>query len=210
MEWLLQTILSAVISSVIVVSFLSIIVNKMQLSLELRLNGIKRIHPYGKNVKSLEKTMKKSRTIKVLGFSALGFIHTNRKILTAHVANGGDLEFLLASSETDFVKDAFEMEGRSKDDFSLSIKQSLTLISAIEHDAIKLSENKNNKCGKIEVKRYQTEIRNQLILCIDADQYISAWMSVLIPPLPAVECSMIEYSNVDDCVSYYNTIWSRY
>ena len=208
MNWIVETVLSAIISSVIAVGFLSAIVTKMQTSIELKANGIKRIYPHGRNVKTLEKKMQNCKTIKILGFSALGFTHSYRKILTEHIAHGGKVEFLLAKENSEFVIEATQMEGRRDKVITNSIEQTLDLLDAIRRDANKKAQSMEAVCGSIEVRQYNTEIRNQLIICKD-DKETCAWMSILIPPLPAVECKMIEYSESDDCIAYYDVIWER-
>lgn len=208
MNWITETILSAVISSVITVGFLSAIITKLQMSIELRTNGIKRVYPQGRNIKALEKRMQNCRTIKVLGFSAQGFTHSYRKVLTAHIARGGKIEYLLAKENSDFVVEAAQMEGRSDTVIADSIMQTLDLLRAIKQDALKEAQRIGASCGDIEVRQFNTEIRNQLVICRD-DKETCAWMSILLPPLPAVECRMIEYSEPGDCVAYYDLIWDR-
>ena len=208
MNWIIETILSAIVSSVITIGFLSTIVTRVQTSIELRAYGIKKIYPHGRNIKSLERKMQNCKTIKVLGFSALGFTHSYRKILTEHIAKGGKVEFLLAKENSELVVEATQMEGRGSEAITNSIEQTLELLGAIKKDALKRAEHADSTCGSIEIRQYNTEIRNQLVICKD-DKETCAWMSILIPPLPAVECRMIEYSETDDCVAYYDIIWER-
>lgn len=78
----------------------------------------------------------------------------------------------------------------------------------IVEDALKEAQRIGASCGDIEVRQFNTEIRNQLVICGD-DKETCAWMSILLPPLPAVECRMIEYSEPGDCVAYYDLIWDR-
>jgi len=82
MNWIIETVLSAMVFSVIAVGFFTAIVTKMQTIIELKANGIKKIYPHGRNIKSLEKKMQDCKTIKILGFSALGFTHSYRIVLT--------------------------------------------------------------------------------------------------------------------------------
>ena len=208
MNWIIETVLSAVVSSVIVVGFLSAIITKMQISIELKANGIKRIYPYGRNIKSLEKKMQNCKTIKILGFSALGFTHSYSEILIEHIAHGGKVEFLLAKENSEFVTEAAQMEGRKDTVIADSIKQTLDLLRTTKKKALKRAQSMDSTCGTIEVRQYNTEIRNQLIICKD-DKETHAWMSILIPPLAAVQCKMIEYSKSDDCIAYYDVIWER-
>jgi len=52
-------------------------------------------------------------------------------------------------------------------------------------------------------------MREQLILCTDQSGRRTAWLSLLIPPLPALECNMIEYRDAEDCVDYYEAVKRR-
>lgn len=207
MEWLAQTVISAIISSIIVISFLSVLVNRLQLSLDQKNVGIRRIHIQGQNVKSLIKAMKKSKVIKVLAIAAQGFLICYRPILSNHLANGGDLYFLLATPNSEFVKNASKAEGRGNDAFSAAIHESLALIETIKNDACKIARGKHLNCGDVNIKHYNTELRNQLILCLDHDNNALAWMTISTPNKPAMDSPMIEYSNPDNCIEYYNTIW---
>ncbi len=211
MNWVIEIVVSSIISSIFTAGILSAIITKLQKGLELHSNGIKRIYPYGKNIKSLEKTMKNCTTIKILGFSALGITHSYRRVLTNHLAKGGKLEFLLAKEDSEITTEASLMENRGTKAIANSIGETFELLKAIKIDSEKEAEKTGKKCGDIEVRQYNTEIRNQLIICINSEkEEVSAWMSILLPPLPAVECKMIEYSEPSDCVRYYDTIWNRH
>ena len=150
------------------------------------------------------------KEIKILGFSAQGFTHSYRYELTKFVARGGHLQYLLSKQDTLFIKQAAEMEGRSEDAISESVNSAIELITSIYRDAKKLSRKQDRTIGTVEVRLYDTEIRNQLLLCTDSNNCTSAWMSILIPPLAAVNCQMIEYSDAGNCIDYFNTIWNRH
>jgi hypothetical protein len=190
------------------VSVFSIISSRVSTGASFSAYGIKRLYPHGRNIKSLEKKMQNCKTIKVLGFSALGFTYSYRRILTEHIAKGGKLEFLLAKENSELVVDATQMEGRGSKAITNSIEQTLELLGAIKKDALKKAEHVDSICGSIEIRQYNTEIRNQLIICVD-EKGSYAWMTILIPPKSASECRMIEYSDPSDCIDYYNVIWQR-
>ena len=64
--------------------------------------------------------------------------------------------------------------------------------------------------GKFEIRYYDTELRNQMLICEDSEENYYAWMTVLTPPLAAVNCPMIEFSDAARCVDYFNVIWDRH
>ncbi len=174
--------------------------------------GIKQIYPKGQAVKSIEKELKSDmcKEIRVLAFSAEGFTHSYRYELTNFVARGGHLKYLLSRQDTLFIQQAAEMEGRSKDAITKSVNTAIDLISSIYRDAEERSIKNGRTNGTIEVRLFDTEIRNQLIMCTDSKNRTSAWMSILIPPRAAVNCQMIEYTDAENCIAYFNTIWKRH
>lgn len=212
MGWIINVVVSAIVSSVISVTLVSFVINKFKFSFDLQNNGIKRIHAKGQAVKSFEKMLRsdKCKEIKVLGFSAHGFTHSYRSELTKYVASGGHIKYLLSNPDTLFVRQAAEMEGRSENSISNSVNSSIEIINKISQDAKEHAKRNGRTSGTIEVRFYDTEIRNQLLLCTDNDNNTIAWMSILTPPLAAVNCQMIEYSDAENCIEYFNIIWNRH
>ena len=100
MQWLAGTILSAVISSVITVGFLSALVTRLQIRIDHRNNGIKRVYAPGEHSRALKKQLAEARAIQLLALSGYGFTHAYRRILTDCVARGGTVEYLLAQPGT--------------------------------------------------------------------------------------------------------------
>ena len=109
MQWLAGTILSAVISSVITVGFLSALVTRLQIRIDHRNNGIKRVYAPGEHSRTLKKQLAEARAIQLLALSGYGFTHAYRRILTDCVARGGTVEYLLAQPGTAYMKDAAEI-----------------------------------------------------------------------------------------------------
>ena len=65
MQWLAGTILSAVISSVITVGFLSALVTRLQIRIDHRNNGIKRVYAPGEHSRALKKQLAEARAIQL-------------------------------------------------------------------------------------------------------------------------------------------------
>ena len=78
MQWLAGTILSAVISSVITVGFLSALVTRLQIRIDHRNNGIKRVYAPGEHSRALKKQLAEARAIQLLALSGYGFTHPDR------------------------------------------------------------------------------------------------------------------------------------
>ena len=100
MQWLVGTVLSAVISSVMTVGFLSALVTQLQIRIDHRNNGIKRVYAPGEHSRALKKQLAEARAIQLLTLSGYGFTHAYRRILTDCVARGGTVEYLLAQPGT--------------------------------------------------------------------------------------------------------------
>lgn len=80
MQWLAGTILSAVISSVITVGFLSALVTRLQIRIDHQNNGIKRVYAPGEHSRTLKKQLAEARAIQLLALSGYGFTHAYRRI----------------------------------------------------------------------------------------------------------------------------------
>lgn len=205
MQWLVGTVLSAVISSVMTVGFLSALV----IRIDHRNNGIKRGYAPGEHSRALKKQLAEARAIQLLALSGYGFTHAYRRILTDCVARGGTVEYLLAQSGTAYMKDAAEIEGRGADSISEEVGETLKLLEAIRRDAAEKAGQQRAEPGRVLVRYFHTEMREQLILCTDQSGRRTAWLSLLIPPLPALECNMIEYRDAEDCVDYFEAVKRR-
>ena len=206
MQWLAGTILSAVISSVITVGFLSALVTRLQIRIDHRNNGIKRVYAPGEHSRTLKKQLAEARAIQLLALSGYGFTHAYRRILTDCVARGGTVEYLLAQPGTAYMKDAAEIEGRGADSISEEVGETLKLLEAIRRDAAEKAGKQKAEPGRVLVRYFHTEMREQLILCTDQSWRRTAWLSLLIPPLPSRDCNMIEYRDAEDCVDYYEAV----
>lgn len=181
MQWLAGTILSAVISSVITVGFLSALVTRLQIRIDHRNNGIKRVYAPGEHSRALKKQLAEARAIQLLALSGYGFTHAYRRILTDCVARGGTVEYLLAQPGTAYMKDAAEIEGRGADSISEEVGETLKLLEAIRRDAAEKAGKQKAEPGRVLVRYFHTEMREQLILCTDQSGRRTAWLSLLIP-----------------------------
>ena len=159
---------------------------RLQIRIDHRNNGIKRVYAPGEHSRTLKKQLAEARAIQLLALSGYGFTHAYRRILTDCVARGGTVEYLLAQPGTAYMKDAAEIEGRGADSISEEVGETLKLLEAIRREA-----------------------DQRLRLYPDQSGRRTAWLSLLIPPLPALECNMIEYRDAEDCVDYYEAVKRR-
>ena len=175
-------------------------------------SGIRQIHPKSLSVSSFEQafTSPSCRRIRVLAFNAHSFTHSHRSELINLLSSGGDVQYLLSNPSTLFIKQASEMEGRRSSAIGDALTSSLDIIKAIITEAEWRAKTNGTARGRFEIRYYDTELRNQLLICEDMEGNYSAWMTVLTPPLAAVNCPMIEYSDATRCVEYFNVIWNRH
>ena len=66
--------------------------------------------------------------------------------------------------------------------------------------------------GSIEVRIYNTEMRNPAIICYDKDDNKFAFLTESLPPKRSIDSVMIKYKNneCDDVINYFNVIWDRH
>ena len=162
MQWLAGTILSAVISSVITVGFLSALVTRLQIRIDHRNNGIKRVYAPGEHSRTLKKQLAEARAIQLLALSGYGFTHAYRRILTDCVARGGTVEYLLAQPGTAYMKDAAEIEGRGADSISEEVGETLKLLEEFtdqELEAHLKVQKRLNQAYQADVRRSRERFR---------------------------------------------------
>ena len=77
------------------------------------------------------------------------------------------MEYLLAQPGTAYMKDAAEIEGRGADSISEEVGETLKLLEAIRRDAAEKAGKQKAEPGRVLVRYFHTEMREQLILCTD-------------------------------------------
>lgn len=169
---------------------------------------IEHIYEKGHAIPSLEKSMSSedSKELRILGFSAEGFLHTYRKELIQFLRSGKNIKILLSKPATLLTRQASEMESRPQDAIDQSIISAVGIIRAIRESA----KTASSCCGEIETRFFDTEIRNQCIICLDNFGRSKAWLTMLMPPLAATNCPMAELTDGTDCENYFSTIWDRH
>ena len=78
------------------------------------------------------------------------------------------------------MKDAAEIEGRGADSISEEVGETLKLLEAIRRDAAEKAGKQKAEPGRVLVRYFHTEMREQLILCTDQSGRRTAWLSLLI------------------------------
>ena len=209
MEWFLQSFWGQ-IGVFFAGGLITLLTGVLTKNVSIRKSGIKKIYTEGKSIKSMERKMRNSKTIRVLAVTAHHFLHGYRELLTEHIINGGDVDILLSSPLSEYIEDVSRIENRGDDAVKISLKQAVGIIDAIQRDADLEAAKTNRRAGKICLRFYRSEMRNSMIICVDNSNNESAWMSIVMPPRVASQCKMIEYSDAGDCIHTFNAIWNLY
>ena len=179
---------------------------------DYQLSEIKHIYPRGETIDSFKKQINdySCKEVWVLGFNANGFTKSYRFDLEKLLSRGGKIHFLISKPDSVTIQQASEIEGRSSDAFAREAKDSLEIIQSLLNKAKEKAKSLGTICGKIEIRRFDSEIRNQVCICVDDAGKKYAWLSVFLPPRAPINCPMIEFSDATKCVEYYNAIWDRH
>jgi len=202
-EILKSFVFQIIISLIFSVSFISLFVKKANNTIDSMHVGIKRIYSRGTNIKSLLKSLLSIREFYLLAYAGDGFIQSNRETLSKAFENGAHLFILIGKKKSDYLKDVSKIEKLGEYHIDHKIDNVI--------DEFKAMKSKfPNVRGKIEVRKYNTELRNPMIICKD-DKAMKAWLTIFLPPKRAADCMMIEFHNKDkvaDCKSYFDAIWN--
>ena len=175
--------------------------------------GVRRLYPKGHKIESFEQMLASPacRRFRMLAYSGVTFTLCYKNELKEFLASGGEVQYLLSNPKTVYLEQASSIHHRNQaSHIAADVDSCIQAIQSILEDAESLAKKKGTRCGSFEVRFFDTELRNQLLICDDEDGNQSAWLTVLLPPLGAVNCTMIEYEKTDNCVQYFDTIWNRH
>ena len=190
MEWLLNVVIAAIISSVVSIGLISLLIARLQLSLDLKSSGVKRIHKRGNKVKAMENALQNAKEIKQIAVNSHGFITCYKTLLEKKANEGCSIKFLLGKPYSTVLKETSSMVLGHEDDFSRKVELSINLLKSIKS---KTSSN------KMEVRHYNTEMSNPVTLIIDNDDNIRAFLTVFTPPKASADSLMLEFEDKDAC-----------
>jgi len=179
---------------------------KAKNSVNLKSIGIHHIHKKGQNIKNTINAINSSRQIKIIAFMPYSFIFDYKELLVKKIKDGCNIKFLVCSPNSLLLKELSQMERHVDNDISSQYDLLINLLQGIKADA------GNEATGSIEVRMYNTEIRNPAIICIDEKNNKSAFLTLSVPPYRSIDSIMIEYrdSNCDFVMNYFDIIWERH
>ncbi|MBQ3426125.1 MAG: hypothetical protein IJH37_03150 [Clostridia bacterium] len=197
-EFLLQIICTIVLSS--------FLITKLHTTIRSKSIGIKNIHKRGMNVKNLEKSIKKASIIKVLAFMPYYFTFDHKELLVNKVREGCSLQFLACNKDSLLLKELCQIERHVDNDIADLFDPFTNLLESIKTDA------GVDTTGSIELRTYNTEIRNPVIICCDKDGKKSAFLTISMPPKRSIDAVMLEYvgDGCDSVINYFDVIWNRH
>lgn len=187
-------------------SFLTLYFGKLRYALEESMLGIRRIHRLGKNVKSMQQAIKKAKRIMHISFLGHGFIFDYRTLLEDRIAEGCIMQFMFAKKESTLLREMSIMENDAPDSISSKFEPTLDMLKSI------IGRANPESVSSIEVRTFDSEIRNPITICYDADNEATAFLTVSMPPKRSIDCIMIEFKpkQCDDAINHFKMIWERH
>ena len=172
---------------------------KAKNSINLKSIGIHHIHKKGQNIKNTINAIKSSRQIKVIAIMPYSFIFDYKELLVKIIKEGCNIKFLVCAPKSLLLKELSQMERYANNDISKQYDLIINLLKSIKENA------GAEATGSIEVRMYNTEIRNPAIICIDENNNKSAFLTLSIPPYRSIDSIMIEYrgSNCDFVIELF-------
>ncbi|MCL2188604.1 MAG: hypothetical protein FWC16_05135 [Defluviitaleaceae bacterium] len=173
--------------------------------------GIKLIHETAKNSdKNLVQALSTAKNFYMISYVGDAFIQRHTEEFIKALKNNITMKLLIGKKNSEYLSEASQMYNYKNEHIDGKI-DSLTDALA----ALKLST-KDSK-GTIELRHYNTEMRNPMFIC-ENDKVTTAWVSVFLPPKQSANCLMIEFEkkrnednvHVDDCLAYFNKIWEMH
>ena len=201
-NFIFEIIYTIIFSSGVLIFF----TRKMRRTIDAKSVGIKCIHKRGKDVKHLQNSVKKSKQIKMISFMPFYFVFDHKEQLVKKIREGCSIKFLVCNKDMPLLKDLCQIERHVDNDIANLFEQLINLLSSIKKDA------GDDATGSIEVRTYNTEIRNPATICYEQDEHISAYLTVSTPPKRSIDVIMLEYAD-DDCqpiIDYFDAIWNRH
>lgn len=168
--------------------------------------GIHRVHKEGKDINNMIKAIKKSRQIKIISFMPYNFVYDHKDKLVQKIKDGCNIKLLISNKDSLLLRELCQIKRNVDDDIAREFEPLINLLKNIKQEA------GIDSTGMIEVRTYNTEIRNPSIICIGENESTAAFLTVSLPPKRSIDSLMLEFKD-DDCipvVNYFDKIWNRH
>lgn len=181
-------------------------ITKVKNIINLKNVGINHIYKQGNNNTHMNKAIEESSQIKIIAFMPFSFIFNNKELLVKKIKEGCNIKFLIGKPDSLLLKEICQMERHSNNDISEQCPIVINLLNSIKFDA------GNDATGTIEVRTYNTEIRNPAIICIKNRERKTAFVTVSMIPKQSIDNIMLEYKDdkCDSVITYFDAIWDRH
>jgi hypothetical protein len=170
--------------------------------------GIQNIHLPGKNKERLADQLERADRIRIMSVNAQLFIRSNKQQFVRAIQRGAQIELLIATAGSEFVRDIEEVESLHRTgQISLEIKQIETLLREYVEDAVETMP--KNITPKVFLGYFTTHLRSSITICDDT----WAMLTLNLPPKRSVETTSFELENrkdglLNDVIAHFNKAWS--
>lgn len=169
--------------------------------------GIVQIYARGHGDQHQARIMAKARgSLRILVVSGRALIFGRKEAIVDALANGANLQILLATPHSQFVRDIESAESPQRQgEISREIASVEKLLTEYVGEAKKKAV---GAAGSVSVGYYSTELRCSLILC-DTEW---GWLTINLPPRRAVETCSFELRAVNEGLlaaanSHFDRVW---
>lgn len=201
-EFLFEIIFTIVLTSGVVTFHLT----KLRKMINTKNVGINRVYKKGKDIKGMIKTIEKSNQVKMIAFMPYNFVFTHKSLLIQKVKDGCNIKILIGNEDSQLLKELCQIERGVEDDIAKEFVPLINLLKSIKNSA------GDEATGTIEVRTYNTEIRNPGIICTREDGRKTAFLTVSLPPKRSIDSLMLEYkdNDCDPVIDYFKEIWDKH
>ena len=143
-----------------------------------------------------------------ISYAGNTFVQVHREAFIEAFENGAFIFILVGSKSSDFFKEVHLIERKHTNDGTPDLDSYVDIVIN-EFRKVK-SESKKGKHGKIEIRSFNTEFRNAVLMHKDKNDKLTAQLTLINGGKRARDCMMMEFnggSGLEDCKAYFDKIW---
>jgi hypothetical protein len=204
-------IISIVLLIVAIILYLSSyfdLKNAFQILRSTKKLGISAVNMNGISGDKFGSLLSESKNIKIISCSALIFLRTREDKLAKALENNARISIIIASPNSDFIKDTEAIESRNHGEIDSEIDQVKSLLSNLKQEVLKNTNNQST--GVVNIKHFRAQYRLPLIIIDDS----VAWLTITLPPKKSTQSPSLLIRNVEsgllnNCVHHFDELWSQ-
>lgn len=139
-------------------------ITKVKNTINLKNVGINRIYKQGNNISHMNKAIQESCQIKVIAFMPFSFLFNNKELLVEKIKDGCNIKILVGKPGSLLLTELCQMERHTDNDISEQSQMIINILNGIKVYA------GDDATDIIEVRTYNTEIRNPAIIHVKNDK----------------------------------------